>query len=569
MNNFSTLVGGIAGDGINEAGLTVARLYSRLGYHIYMYYDYPSLIRGGHNFSLVRASRQKIAAHMDRIDVLVALNQETVEKHTGRLKDNSLVIYDADKVKLDDTKYKGFGLTITSILKEATAPAVMKNTCIIGGYCKVVGIDWSVLEDVLKKHMPKMLELNLQVARHGYDQAVELCRIDGSVDENDEKDKKHLPIITGNQAISMGLIKAGLMAYVAYPMTPSSSVLDFMARYAQDFGLKVIHPENEIAVMLMAQGFAYAGIKAAVGTSGGGFCLMTEGLSLAGMAEMPVVVVIAQRTGPSTGLPTYTAQGDLHFVLNAGQGEFPRFIVAPGDAEEAYYWSGVALNLAWKYQVPSFILTDKIVSESQYSFDQDQAGDPADERKEQAQQTPLLWDGRGLYNRYRYTDTGVSPLAFPPQKGQVIKVDSYTHDEGGITSEDPQITRETCDKRQRKGQSLAAYLEAYETVKVFGDEKSKNALLCWGSNKGVCLEAAQKLGLRVIHVLVLSPFPERKLRDALQGVERLLAVECNSTGQLARLAGSYGIKTHDRILKYDGRPFSVEDLLGELGRAMA
>jgi len=571
MNNFSTLVGGIAGDGINEAGLTVARLYSRLGYHIYMYYDYPSLIRGGHNFSLVRASRQKIAAHMDRIDVLVALNQETVEKHTGRLKDNSLVIYDADKVKLDDTKHKGFGLSITSILKEATAPAVMKNTCIIGGYCKVVGIDWSVLEDVLKKHMPKMLELNLQVARHGYDQAVELCRIDSSVDENDEKDKKHLPIITGNQAISLGLIKAGLMAYVAYPMTPSSSVLDFMARYAQDFGLKVIHPENEIAVMLMAQGFAYAGIKAAVGTSGGGFCLMTEGLSLAGMAEMPVVVVMAQRTGPSTGLPTYTAQGDLHFVLNAGQGEFPRFIVAPGDAEEAYYWSGVALNLAWKYQVPSFILTDKIVSESQYSFDQDRAGDPADERKEQDQQTPLLWDGRGLYNRYRYTDTGVSPLAFPPQKGQVIKVDSYTHDEGGITSEDPQITRETCDKRQRKGQSLAAYLEAYETVKVFGDEKSKNALLCWGSNKGVCLEAAQKLGLRVIHVLVLSPFPERKLRDALQGVERLLAVECNSTGQLARLAGSYGIKilAQDQILKYDGRPFSVEDLLGELGRAMA
>ena len=183
------------------------------------------------------------------------------------------------------------------------------------------------------------------------------------------KTKEPLPIITGNQAISLGLIKAGLGAYVAYPMTPSSSVLDFMARYAKDFGLKVVHPESEIAVMLMAQGFAYAGVKAAVGTSGGGFCLMTEGLSLAGMAEMPVVVVMAQRTGPSTGLPTYTAQGDLHFVLNAGQGEFPRFIVAPGDAEEAYYWAGVALNLAWKFQVPSFILTDKIVSESQYSFD--------------------------------------------------------------------------------------------------------------------------------------------------------------------------------------------------------
>ena len=570
MDNFSTLIGGIAGDGINEAGLTVARLFSRLGYHIYMYYDYPSLIRGGHNFSIVRASRQKIAAHMDQIDVLIALNQETVEKHKSRLKDSSFVIYDADKVKLDDTMHRSFGLTITQILKEATAPAVMKNSCIIGGYCKVVGIDWPILEDVLKKHIPKMQELNMLVARQGYDQAVQFCRIDRSEDSHLEK-QTQVPIITGNQAVSLGLIKAGLGAYVAYPMTPSSSVLDFMARYAQDFGLKVIHPESEIAVMLMAQGFAYAGVKAAVGTSGGGFCLMTEGLSLAGMAEMPVVVVMAQRTGPSTGLPTYTAQSDLNFVLNAGQGEFPRFIVAPGDAEEAYYWAGVALNLAWKFQVPAFILTDKIVSESQYSFDIDNAGDLTSERKEQAPQAPLLWDGQGEYKRYRYTDTGVSPLAFPPQKGQVIKTDSYTHDESGITSEDPQITRDTCDKRQRKGQFLAADLERYETVKVLGNEKSKTALLCWGSNKGVCMEAALKLGLRVIFVLVLAPFPERKLKIALQGVERLLAVECNSTGQLARLAGFYGIKIQDqdRILRYDGRPFSVEDLLAQLGRALA
>jgi len=576
MDNFSTLIGGIAGDGINEAGLTVARLFSRLGYHIYMYYDYPSLIRGGHNFSLVRASREKIASHTDQIDVLIALNQDTLEKHAGRLKESSFIIYDADKVKLDDTKHRGCGLTITSILKDAGAPALMKNTCIIGGYCKVVGIDWSVLEDVLKKHIPKMLELNMQVARQGYDQATEFCRMDNPEDAADlhshEQGKKPLPIITGNQAISLGLVKAGLGAYVAYPMTPSSSILDFMARYARELGLKVIHPESEISVMLMAQGFAYAGVKAAVGTSGGGFCLMTEGLSLAGMAEMPVVVVMAQRTGPSTGLPTYTAQGDLHFVLNAGQGEFPRFVVAPGDAEEAYYWAGFALNLAWKFQVPSFILTDKTVSESQYSFDMDLAADPSGELKEEMLMSHLphlLWDGQGEYKRYRYTETGVSPLAFPPLPGQVIKADSYTHDEKGITTEDPQIARETSDKRQRKGQFMAEYLEGYETVKVLGDEKSKTALLCWGSNKGVCEEAAKKLGLKVIYVLVLSPFPEKRLKSALQGVDRLMAVECNSTGQLARLAAFYGIKTQDRILKYDGRPFSVEDLLTQLGRVLA
>ena len=567
MNDFSTLVGGIAGDGINEAGITISRLFSRLGYRIYMYYDYPSLIRGGHNFSLVRASTERIATHMDQIDVLVALNQETVAKHKGRLKDSSFVIYDADRVEFDDTEHKSCGLTITQILKEFAAPSVMKNTCILGGYCKVVGIDWSILEDVLKKHIPKKLELNLLVARKGYDQANQLCHMDSLAGSHADKQggQKPLAILTGNQAVSLGLINAGLGAYVAYPMTPSSSVLDFMARYAQDFGLKVVHPESEIAVMLMAQGFVYAGVRAAVGTSGGGFCLMTEGLSLAGMAEIPVAIVMAQRTGPSTGLPTYTAQGDLHFVLNAGQGEFPRFVVAPGDAEEAYCWSDLALRLAWKFQVPAFILTDKIVSESQYSFDIGLAG----ETNEHEQLSALLWDGRGEYKRYLYTDSGVSPLAFPPQKGQAIKTDSYTHDEGGITTEDPKITKETSDKRQRKGKALAQELEGFETVKVFGDLKSSTALLCWGSNKGVCMEASRKLGLRMIQVLVLSPFPDKLVKRALQGVEKLISVECNSTGQLANLAGFYGIEIDYRILKYDGRPFSVEDLLRELRGALA
>ncbi|MDD1759858.1 MAG: 2-oxoacid:acceptor oxidoreductase subunit alpha [Methanothrix sp.] len=562
MDDFSTLIGGIAGDGINEAGMTVSRLLSRLGYSIYMYYDYPSLIRGGHNFSLIRACRRKIAAHTDGIDVLIALNQETVEKHKGRLKGSSFLIYDADKVSLEGMEEKGCGLAVTSILKEAGAPAIMKNSCILGGYCKAVGIAWEVLEETLRKHMQKKLELNLLVARQGYDQAEHFCQIENLISggPGSQASLPPRPLLTGNQAISLGLIRAGLGAYIAYPMTPSSSVLDFMARYAGDFGLKVIHPEGEIAVMLMALGFSYAGIKSAVGTSGGGFCLMTEGLSLAGMAELPVVVIMAQRAGPSTGLPTYTAQGDLHFVLHAGQGEFPRLVVAPGDADEAYIWSGRALNLAWKYQIPAIILSDKTLSESLYSFDGGLTGEAKEE-------SLMLWDGNGLYKRYLQTESGISPLAFPPQKGQAIKTDSYMHDQQGITSEDPGITREMSDKRRRKGQSLAREMEEYETVKVYGKASSKTALLFWGSNKGVCAETAEDLGLRAVQVLALSPFPETRLIEALQGVEKLLAVECNSTGQLTALAGCCGIKVDDRILKYDGRPFSREDLLHSLGGA--
>ena len=556
MEDFSILIGGIAGDGINEAGLTAARLMNRLGYRIFMYYDYPSLIKGGHNFSMVRASSERIGVCRDEIDLLIALNQDTVDRHSGRLKEGSIFIFDADNVMGEGIAEKSCGISVTGILKEEGAPSVMKNSCILGAFCHAVGIEWTVLEEVLKKHIPKKLELNLKVARRGYDQASEFCRI-AWLDNSPE------PIITGNQAISLGLIRAGLEAYVAYPMTPSSAILDFMANSAEEFGLKVVHPESEIAVILMAEGFAYAGVRAAVGTSGGGFCLMTEALSLAGMAEIPLAIVVAQRTGPSTGLPTYTAQGDLHFVINAGQGEFPRLVIAPGDAEDAYLWSAAALNLAWKYQIPAFILSDKIVSESQYSLDLGLTG------KAETARPAQLWNEQGDYHRYRHSDTGVSPLAYPPQRGQVIKADSYAHDATGITTEDPQITREMSDKRVLKAQSLARELEGYETVKLLGDERSRTCLLFWGSNKGVCKEAAESLGLRAVQVLVLWPFPEKRLKDALQGVERLIAVECNATGQLATLCRQYGIDVDDRILKYDGRPFSLNDLEIELERREA
>lgn len=554
MEDFSTLIGGIAGDGINEAGATIGRLFNRLGYRIYMYYDYPSLIRGGHNFSLIRAARRKIGTHRDKVDVLIALNQETLERHRERLKDKSFIIYDADKVKPLDLKSSACGLPVSQILKEEGALPIMKNSCILGGLCRIVGIEWQVLEDVLSMHIPKELELNLKVAHRGYDSAVEFCRIE-------ELDQESLPVMTGNQAIGLGLIRAGLKAYIAYPMTPSSSLLDFMAQSAPGFGLRVIHPENEIAVMLMAQGFAYAGIKAAVGTSGGGFCLMTEGLSLAGQAEMPVVIMMAQRAGPSTGLPTYTAQGDLHFILNAGQGEFPRFVVAPGDAEEACRWSGVALNIAWKFQVPAFILTDKSVSEGLYSLDISIA--------ETREEHPILWDGEDEYHRYKYTQTGVSPLAYPSHRGQAIKANGYGHDEHGITTEDPKTAVAMADKQLLKGEALAKEMEEYEAVAVHGDSDSNTALLCWGSNKGVCIEAAEGLGLKAVHVVVLSPFPAQRLKEALKGAQRIIAVEGNSTAQLARLAGLYGINVDEKILKYDGRPFSLDDLISEIGRTLA
>ncbi len=545
MKEFSVLIGGQAGDGINQAGLLLARLLGELGYRVYTSVDYPSLIRGGHNFSLTRMAREPVSVHREGIDFLLALNQETVELHGGNLKDSSHVVFDSDSAKAG-----GLGLPLRQIIKEEKAKPLMRNSCLTGAFAKSVGIEWETLEGVLRRFTPKEPELNVKLARRGFDAAEKLMEL-----EPLEQDR--LPVLGGNEAVGLGFLKAGLGAYVAYPMTPSSGLLHFLAGLAEDFSLRVIHPENEIAVMLMALGLSYAGERVAVGTSGGGFCLMTEGLSLAGMAELPIVVVVGQRPGPSTGLPTYTAQGELMFVLNAGHGEFPRFVVAPGDVEEAFYWAQVAVNVSWKFQIPSIILMDKALAEGTYSFD-------AGSVKHVEPQTPELWNGKGHYKRYEATETGVSPLAFPPSSGAVIKVNSYEHDESGITTEDPVVTRKMQEKRLGKEAHVSRALGDYATIKTYGDESSPSVLLCWGSNKGACVEAGRELGFRVVQVLAFSPFPTDSLRKALAGAEMVIAVENNATGQLARLAKAFGFTVDESISKYDGRSFSLEELLTAL-----
>jgi 2-oxoglutarate ferredoxin oxidoreductase subunit alpha len=284
---------------------------------------------------------------------------------------------------------------------------------------------------------------------------------------------------------------------------------------------------------------------------------MTEGLSLAGMAELPLVLVVSQRTGPSTGLPTYTGQSDLQFILHAGQGEYPRLIVAPGDAQESVYWSAVAMNVAWKYQIPAFILADKTLSEGTYSIDS--ATIP-----EMHKIDPIIWSGTGQYLRYADLPSGISPLAFPGMIDAVIKVNSYAHDESGITIEDADHVRLMTKKRMRKEEGLTKEMLQYPCVTVSGNPDASTALLCWGSPKGVCNEIAAILGLRVIQPIVLSPFPLVQLQKAIRGVQRLIAVEENSTGQLAALAEQHGIVPDERILRYDGRPFSPDYLIEKI-----
>lgn len=535
MKQFTVLIGGTNGYGINDACIVICRLFSHLGYFCYLYNDFPSVIKGQHQYALVRASTQRISSHSDQPDVVLALDQDALEFHKHSFKKDTLIVFDSDKVTTDGLGQPKIGLSLSTVLKENGATPEMRVSCLVGALCKLLKIDWDELERIIQEHHPAKLGTEQSLMRAGFD----MMEVQIPLEKTGQP---ILPVLNGCQAISLGLLKAGLGAYAAYPMTPTSPILEYFAGLEKELGLQVVLPESEIAVIMTALGYAYMGVKNAIGTSGGGFSLMVEGLGLSGMSELPVVVVMGQRTGPSTGMPTYTAQTDLLFVLYAGHGEFPRFVVAPGDAEEAYYWSGVAMNKAWKYRMPAIILVDKTFCLGTYSFDITLPEELIEENPVESQNVPSL------------------------AKDQVIKANSYLHDEMGYARENPELAKSNAEWFVDKEAKLAKELKGYQQVKTYGE--GTTALLCWGSNKGACIEVAAKLGLKVIQILVLSPFPQKAVAEAVKGVETLIGVECNAKGQLASLMMQYGFPIQAKVLKYDGRPFSVEELEAEVKKVM-
>jgi len=544
MEDISILVGGKAGDGIRIAAIMVARLFSRYGYRGFVYDDYPSLIRGGHNFSLIRVSRQKVQANNVGVDLIVALDKQTVEKHASELNDGGVILFDSSKGEIET---EGVGVPFKEIVKEMEGMSIMRNSAALGAIAKVTEIDWKIVEEVFYKFFPKKIDLNLKIARKAYDMAIA-----GNL-KVENLNQEMMPVISGNEAIGLGAVKAGMAVYYAYPMTPSTGILHFLAANRDRFNILVVHPENEIAVILMALGSAYSGAKTMVGTAGGGFALMVEGLSLSAQSEIPITIVVGQRAAPSTGVPTYSLQSDLHFVLNAGHGEFPRFLVAPGDAEEAYYYTGVAMNVAWRCQVPSIVLSDKNLSEGNYSFDSSMY------TVEEAQ--PILWDGKGDYLRYKDSENGVSPLAFPGNESATVKVTSYEHDQYGITSEESEKVAFMQQKRLQKTKAVKKEIENIEAVKAYGKD-SDTVIFTWGSTKGACVEAADALGLKVLQPVIMEPFPD--LSSYIKDAGRIVTVETNATGQLARLLENNGIRVDHKVLKYNARPFFTDELIERL-----
>ena len=544
---YSILIGGAAGEGTRRAGLVIAKLLQEYGYYIFIYDDYESLIAGGHNFSQIRASKEKILTHKQEVDILLALNNETIERHKDKLGKNGVIVYNSNAV----SESEGIGLPAVTITEDLGGKPIMKNTAFLGAFGKILGMDWEIMENVLRKELKRGTELNLKIANTAYEQVETLTKIE-------KLPSNEYPLLTGNEAVALGAVKAGLEAYIAYPMTPATNILHYLAAKQKESNLIVFQDESEVSVINSAIGCAFAGKRTMVGTSGGGFALMTEGISLSAQAEVPIVVVNSQRTGPATGVPTYSGQADLLFALNSGHGDFVRLVVAPGDTEESFYLTGMALNLAWKYQLPAIILIDKAISESTFSFDESIVDKVKPEKV-------LLWDKKGEYKRYLDTKDGISPLAFPGEPQAVVKGTSYEHDEAGITAEErAEDIAKMQDKRMKKYDNLSKEVDQLEAVKIYGDKKSDKAIVFWGSTKGAAIEAAEELGMKAIQPIILQPFPEQQMKKALEGVKTLISAETNVTGQLAKLLSCHEIKVDEQILKYDGRPFLPEELSNKL-----
>lgn len=541
INDFSILIGGEAGQGSRWAGNLIAKIFNFLGYKIYVYEDYQSLIRGGHNFSQIRVAEKKVEARKEKVDFLLALDKKTLFLHQKRITKKGMIVFNSNRLNSKE----GVGIPIEKIVQEMGGLPIMANNALVAGFSKIVGIDFEVVKEVLTRELKKGIDLNLKIAEKTFQETKTYFKI--------KKFKKSkATILTGNEAVALGLAKAGLKFYFSYPMTPATSIMNFLAQ-REDLGVKVVQPENEISVINMSLGAAYAGKKTAVGSSGGGFALMVEALSLAGQSETPILIVESQRAGPSTGMPTYNLQSDLLFVLTAGHGDFPRFVIAPGDSEQCFFYAGLGLNLAWKYQTPVILLLDKDLSENTFSVNE--------EIFERVKPEEIVsWNKKGDYKRYQITKSGISPLAFPGEKGIIVKANSYEHDEFGISSDLEEVAQKMQEKRSRKYQTMEREVAKLPAVQVYGRKNSKIALVSFGISKGASLEAAENLGIKLIQPVVLEPFPKRQMNLALRGVKKIFSVEMNTSGQLAKLLTQNGIRVDGKILKYTGRPFFPSEI---------
>ncbi len=570
QNEVIVRVGGAAGDGVQSAGLIIGKIFSRSGLYVSTYNYYQSIIRGGYSWYQIRASVKKVKNQGDGLDILIALNKDTLERHTnpeltegGAAPLDGVAIY--DKTVTNFKKYDGVKyceVPLGDIAQKYSKNTLLKNTVAIGAVVGYLQVDFEILADAIRDQFGgkgEIAELNVKAAKEGHDYFVEKY---GKSNKELKTTKKKLYLIAGGDAAGLGAVRSGLKAYFGYPMTPATSIIHYLAAHQKAFGVFVKISEDEISAINMAIAANYAGVRAMTGSSGGGFALMTEAVGMSSMMEIPLVVYEAQRAGPSTGLPTKTEQGDLIQVIGASQGDFPKVVLAPRNIEEAYYMAGEALDTAEKYQIPVFFMTDLYLAEHYETVENL-------DLKTKMNRGKFATGQEKDYKRYEFTSDGISLRAIPGTPNLMHNEDSDEHDEkGDVVSDavtDPVIRQKIMRKRMAKVDTMMKDLKPTPTYLL---DDAEYAVIQWGSTQGAVEEAIDILrneGIKIGAIEVNRPFPVnpdiKKLSD---GRKKVIFVENNYTGQLRRLIRSELTLESELITKYDGESFYPAALAKEI-----
>jgi len=557
-------IGGEAGQGVSRAGMLLGKALMRAGFYSYGNIDYPSLIRGGHNYYTLRTSHRKVTSILEKIDLVVSLNKETILLHQDEVNVGGAIIYDEQ----EDIDYSEFTqaninylpIPMTAIVDDLNGPDIMRNTVALGAVSALIGLDPEFLKNVVTETFEgreNIIEMNLDAIRRGWKKVLKFDYDFDCTLESDESPNRMW--LTGNDAVALGAVAGGCKFYSAYPMTPASPVLHYFSGHDIEADVAVIQTESEIAAICMAVGASYAGVRSMTSTSGGGFCLMTEGLSFAAMTETPIVIMLGQRPGPSTGLATYSGQGDLLFSVYGAHGEFQRIVLAPGDVEECYNMTYQAFNLAERFQIPVIILTDKNVLESHETvevFDTDMEIDRG--------KIINKWKSDSEYKRYKITEDGVSPRARPGTHNAIVLANSNEHIERGYSTSESVTTTEMVDKRFRKMSYIKDAVSALDPINIYGSNDPEITLVGWGSTKGPVLEALnmlkkESISVQFIQLRVMEPFPDN-FGEYLVG--NTILFENNKSAELGTLIKlNAGYEFENTCLKYDGRPFDPSEIV--------
>jgi 2-oxoglutarate/2-oxoacid ferredoxin oxidoreductase subunit alpha len=562
---LSICIAGEAGQGTQTIGKCMCRIFKRAGLQLFAIQDYMSRVRGGNNFYQIRVSTDPVFCPREKNDILVALDAASIALHTTRVHENGIIVVDAKKGLMKDADARVLDVPMGAMVAELGVGDILINSVAFGALAGLTGIPFNIVTEVLSEYFLKkgdaIIAANTRAASTGNE----------FTHARFPQSRFALPVlpdlgrllINGNDALTLGAIRAGCKFYSAYPMSPSTTIMETMSGFAPDYGIVVEQAEDEIAAVNMVIGASFAGVRTMTSTSGGGFALMGEGISLAGMTETPLVIVNGQRPAPATGFPTRTEQADLDLAIHSGHGEFARAVFAPGTPEESFAVMLQAFEIAEKYQIPVVVLSDQYLADSLCSVNPAFLSGGVTGRFILSRKESNRMEN---YQRYAMTESGISPRAVPSWIKTPFYVDSDEHTPDGHITEDAAIRKTMVEKRFYK--KLAGLQREVRNPVAVNTADAQLVLVGFGSTYGVMREAAESIRNRKIGFVHLSqvwPFPTVELRKALKNAQQIVTVENNAGAQLARLMRrETGIVAHQSLLKYDGRPFDLDYLIREL-----